>query len=83
MAGILFVGALGSVIGPLLAGGVMLTPFGPRALFLLAAIFGLFLTGIMLFRRTVRAEPPETGQEPWMPTTPLLAAKGEVDPRPD
>ncbi|GAB5457160.1 MAG: MFS transporter [Henriciella sp.] len=83
MAGILFVWALGSVIGPLLAGGVMLTPFGPRALFLLAAIFGLFLTGIMLFRRTVRAEPPETGQEPWMPTTPLLAAKGEVDPRPD
>lgn len=83
MAGILFVWASGSVVGPLLAGGVMLTPFGPRGLFLLAAIFGFVLTGVMLFRRTIRAEPPETGQEPWMPTTPLLAAKGEVDSRPD
>lgn len=81
MAGILFVWALGSVIGPLLAGFVMRTPLGSNALFIMAAVLGLVLTLTMLWRQAARKEPPEDNQEPWNPTTPLLAAKGEVDPR--
>ncbi len=83
MTGILFIWASGSVLGPLFAGGAMLTPLGPRGLFALAAMLGIVLTAAMLVRRASRSEPPDANQEPWTPTTPLLIAKGEVDPRAD
>lgn len=81
MAGILFVWAAGSVLGPILFGFGMRSAMGARSLFLLAAVLGMILVITMLVRRASRTSPPEDEQEPWTPTTPLLAAKGEVDPR--
>jgi MFS family permease len=81
MAGVLFVWATGSVIGPLLAGAIVRYVPGTGALFGLAAVLSFVMVAAMLYRRAARDEPPEAIQEPWSPTTPLLAAKGEVDPR--
>lgn len=81
MSGILFVWAFGSVLGPILAGLFMMTPIGPSGLFLFMAVLSAVLVIVMMVRRAARSEPPEAVQEPWSPTTPLLAAQGEVDPR--
>ncbi|MEO1642810.1 MAG: MFS transporter [Pseudomonadota bacterium] len=81
MSGILFVWALGSVLGPVLSGLSMQTPLGESGLFLAAGLMSLVLTLTILVRRLVRPEPPQAVQEPWNPTTPLLAAQGEIDPR--
>lgn len=81
MSGILFVWAFGSVLGPLLAGGLVRLVSGGGSLFGMAAVLSFVLVLAMLWRRAARDEPPEAIQEPWNPTTPLLAAKGEVDPR--
>ncbi|MEM8617157.1 MAG: MFS transporter [Pseudomonadota bacterium] len=81
MSGVLFVWAFGSVLGPLLAGLSMRTAYGAPGLFVLTAIFSFLLVVSMLIRRAAREEPPEALQEPWSPTTPLLAAQGEIDPR--
>ena len=81
MAGLLFIWAVGAVLGPLLSGSVMMLAIGSRGLFLLAAALGLLLVLAMIWRRVSRATPPAESQEPWNPTTPLLVGKGEVDPR--
>ena len=81
MSGILFVWAAGSVLGPILAGLSMQTPLGASGLFLSASLMSLALALTILVRRAIRSEPPEAVQEPWNPTTPLLAAQGEIDPR--
>jgi MFS family permease len=83
MAGILFVWAFGSVLGPLIAGALVQLLPGSGALFGMAAVLSFVMVIAMMWRRTARNEPPEAAQEPWNPTTPLLAAKGEVDPRSD
>lgn len=81
MSGILFVWAFGSVLGPILAGLFMMTPLGPAGLFLFMSVLSAVLVIATMFRRATRSEPPEAIQEPWTPTTPLLAAQGEIDPR--
>lgn len=81
MAGLLFVWALGSVIGPILMGLAMRTPLGAKGLFIPGAICSGLLIISMMIRRAAREEPPEDFQEPWNPTTPLLVSKGEIDPR--
>lgn len=83
MSGILFLWAFGSVLGPVISGLSMQTLFGPSGLFVAASLLALILTLVILIRRTVREQPPEAVQEPWNPTTPLLAAQGEIDPRAD
>lgn len=83
IAGILFVWAFGSVIGPVLAGLAMKTGFGPGGLFLFVGVMNFVLVFAVLARKAVRGEPPDDEQAPWTPTTPLLAASGEVDPRSD
>lgn len=81
MAGILFIWAMGSVAGPLLAGAALQTPLGAPGLFAMAAIFGAILTLAMIWRRAARGAPPQVLQEPWNPATPTLATRGEIDPR--
>ncbi|MEM9225853.1 MAG: MFS transporter [Pseudomonadota bacterium] len=83
MAGLIFVWAVGSVLGPILAGLAMQTPMGPQGLFMMSVISGPIMVLIMLWRRAVRDAPKDAAQEPWNPTTPLLVGKGEVDPRVD
>ncbi|MEL8055840.1 MAG: MFS transporter [Pseudomonadota bacterium] len=81
MSGVLFVWAFGSVLGPVLSGLSMQTPLGASGLFLAVSFMSLALALTILVRRAIRSEPPDAVQEPWNPTTPLLAAQGEIDPR--
>ncbi len=81
MTGLLFVWALGSVIGPILMGIAMRTPLGAKGLFIPGAVCSAVLIVSMIIRRARRDQPPENSQEPWIPTTPLLVTKGEIDPR--
>lgn len=81
MAGLLFVWAAGSVVGPLASGVALRTPVGPGGMFLLAGGFSVILVLAMLWRRVSKEQPDEAEQEPWNPAMPTLATKGEVDPR--
>ncbi len=81
MTGLLFVWAVGSMIGPLLAGLSLHAPTGARTLFLVMGGLSLLLVLAQLVRRASRPPAPEDLQEPWSPTTPLLVGRGEVDPR--
>ena len=83
MAGLLFVWAFGSVIGPVLMGAAMRTPLGAQGLFIPGACLSVILIISMLVRQAARNEPPDDLQEPWNPATPLLVTKGEIDPRAD
>ena len=67
----------------MLAGLAMKTGFGPGGLFLFVGVMNFVLVFAVLARKAVRGEPPDDEQAPWTPTTPLLAASGEVDPRSD
>jgi len=81
MSGMLFVWAIGSVIGPPVAGAAMRSPFGPAGLFVFAAIAALALTLAMLVRRRARDPVPDAEAEPWKIAAPLSMAGGELDPR--
>ncbi|WP_084420725.1 MFS transporter [Henriciella litoralis] len=83
MTGLLFVWAVGSVVGPPLSGLAFRLPFTDGGLFLLAAILSTVLTISMLWRRAKRQEPPRDAQEPWNITLPTMATTGEIDPRAD
>ena len=83
MAGLLFVWALGSVIGPPLSGLAFSLPLAGGGLFLLAAILSGLLVLAMLWRQAVKADPPAEAQEPWKITLPSTAATAEIDPRTD
>ena len=83
MTGLLFVWAVGSVVGPPLSGLAFRLPFTDGGLFLLAAILSTVLTISMLWRRAKRQEPPRDAQEPWNITLPTMATSGEIDPRAD
>ncbi|GGB72562.1 MULTISPECIES: MFS transporter [Henriciella] len=81
MAGLLFVWAVGSVIGPPLSGVAFRLPFTEGGLFLLAALLSGVLMFSMLWRRAARKEAPKEAQEPWNITLPTLGSTGEIDPR--
>lgn len=81
MSGLLFVWAVGSVIGPPLSGFAFRLPFTDGGLFLLAAILSGLLIFSMLWRRASRKETPSEVQEPWNITLPTMATTGEIDPR--
>jgi len=67
MSGILMVWALGSMIGPLVASGVM-SLIGPSGLFYFAAVALFCLTGLMLVRRTGKAPVREEDKVDFEPT---------------
>lgn len=81
MSTLLLVWAAGSVIGPIVAGRVMLGSLGPSGLFAMAAVC-LFVLGLsMMVRRATNAPTPEADQEDWQPTMPGGLLGGELDPR--
>ncbi|WP_018148867.1 MFS transporter [Henriciella marina] len=83
MSGLLFVWAVGSVIGPPLSGYAFRLPLTEGGLFLLSAIMSSVLTFSMLYRRARRQDVPRDAQEPWNIALPSTASTGEIDPRTD
>ncbi len=83
MSMLLIVWALGSVIGPLIAGLIMQTTLGASGLFAYAFGCLALLTAIMLFRRFERAPVPEEEQIDWQPAMPAGIPGGDLDPRTD
>jgi len=81
MSGLLFVWAIGSVIGPPLFGLAMRAGIGQQGLFVATAIASFALAGAMLFRRNARDPVPEADSEPWEAAHPLSLAGSEMDPR--
>ncbi|WP_300377551.1 MFS transporter [Henriciella sp.] len=81
MSGLLFVWAVGSVVGPPLSGVAFNLPYTEGGLFLLAAIMSGFLTFAMLLRRARKKDVPADAQEPWKITLPTTATASEMDPR--
>lgn len=81
MSGLLFVWALGSVIGPPLSGFAFKLPFTEGGLFLMATILSVVLVFSMLWRRASRKDVPSDAQEPWNITLPSVATSSEIDPR--
>lgn len=81
MSGLLFVWAVGSVIGPVLSGLAMRSALGPGGLFALAGVLSLALAGAMAYRRSARAEAPAAEQEPWEMAQPTSVVAAEIDPR--
>lgn len=81
MAGLLFVWAAGSVIGPPLAGLAMVTPLGPGGLFGFAGAGTLLLIVTMVWRQ--RASPRVDGEDRanWEFTQPTAVTGMEIDPR--
>ncbi len=81
MAGLLLVWGLGSIAGPLLAGGAMGLPFGERSLFLFSGVFFMILFASMIMRRAGRSKVAEENKENYglVPATSLAIA--EIDPR--
>jgi len=83
MSGLLFVWALGSVIGPPLAGFAMGTPLGPGGLFVFSALFSLALIVAMVWRREARTRVPKADREDWEMTRPTSLTGQDIDPRTD
>ena len=83
LSGLLFVWAVGSVIGPIVFGIVMTSPLGTKGLFILEAIIGFLLAFVMIWRR--RAKPPAADEqrEPFEPVFPTSVTGFEIDPRTD
>ena len=81
MAGLLFVWAVGSVVGPPLSGLAFRLPFTDGGLFLLTAILSGALLFFMVVRRASRKDVPQEDQEPWNITLPSTAEVAEMDPR--
>lgn len=83
MAGILLVWGIGSIAGPLLAGGAMSLPFGDRGLFLFAGVFFVILFAAMMFRRADRRPAVDLEKESYsfVPASSLSVA--ELYPRGD
>lgn len=81
MSGLLFVWAVGSVIGPPLSGLAIRLGAGPSGLFLLAGALALVLAGAMALRQAARREVARGEQEPWELTQPSSVAGPKIDPR--
>ncbi|MEM9739022.1 MAG: MFS transporter [Pseudomonadota bacterium] len=81
MASLLCAWAMGSVIGPPLAGFAVSTPHGPGGLFAFAGVLTSFLVGAMLWRREAREEVPEEDRANWEMTRPTSLTGQDIDPR--
>jgi len=81
MSMMLLVWAVGSVVGPVVAGLVMRSTLGSYGLFAFAAS-GLFLLVLIMFiRRADRAGVPDEAQVDWQPALPAGLPGGDLDPR--
>ena len=83
MSTLLIVWALGSVIGPLIAGLIMQTSLGATGLFAFACAGLAVLAVIMLIRRIEKSPVPEDDQSEWQPAMPAGIPGGDLDPRTD
>lgn len=81
MAGLLFVWAFGSVLGPPLAGLSMRTPYGGGGLFLYAGALSGLLVLAMLWRKGARPAAPGPHRAGWEMTRPTSVSSAEIDPR--
>lgn len=81
MSGLLFVWALGSVIGPPLSGFAFGATESGGGLFLLAGVYSFALTASMIWRKSARAAPKDEVQEPWSNAQPTSVAAAKIDPR--
>ncbi|MCR9196312.1 MAG: MFS transporter [Hyphomonas sp.] len=81
MSMLLIVWALGSVIGPVIAGGVMQTSLGVSGLFAFAFLGLSVLVVIMLLRRFEKPSVAEQDQSEWQPSMPAGIPGGALDPR--
>lgn len=81
MSTMLLVWALGSVLGPLIAGIVMLSALGESGLFAFSAVCLSALVFVMMFRRIDQGPVPEQEQTDWQPAMAAGIPGGELDPR--
>ncbi len=81
MSMMLMVWALGSVLGPLIAGIVMQSALGASGLFAFASACLGVLMFMMMFRRIEQAPVPDQDQTDWQPAMPAGLPGGELDPR--
>lgn len=81
MSMMLLVWAVGSVIGPVVAGLVMRSTLGAYGLFAFSASGLFLLVLIMLIRRADRAGVPDEEQVDWQPALPAGLPGGDLDPR--
>ena len=72
----------GSIIGPLVAGGLYASPFGMRGVFLFAALGGAALTGLMFLRQRERTAPDPVDRDAFVNLQATSAALSET-PEPD
>ncbi len=81
MAGILVIWGIGSIAGPLLAGGVMSTQLGASGLFAFAAAALALLAATMFTRAVNVAAVTDDEKEPFNATQATSLALSELDPR--
>ena len=81
MAGILVIWGIGSVIGPLIAGGFLQVLPGGAGLFIFAAIALGALTFACLSRMAISPPPPADEREPFKVSPATSLAIAEFDPR--
>lgn len=83
MAGLLFVWAFGSVLGPPLAGLAMRTPLGEPGLFVWTTGLTLVLVVAMMWRRRTRPAAAGEGRAGFKLANPNSVSSAEIDPRSD
>ncbi len=81
MSGLLLVWAIGSVIGPIIGGAVMVTPIGAPALFWYAALGGFTLLGAMFLRTRIHEATAEGEKDPYASVLATSTAAAALDPR--
>lgn len=81
MSMLLLIWAVGSVLGPIVAGLVMRSALGPAGLFAFSAAGLGLLIVIMAIRRVERASVPDEEQTDWQPALPAGLPGGDLDPR--
>lgn len=79
-SGLLLVWAVGSVVGPLIAGALYASPMGMRGVFLFSAVFGAALAGAMLLRSRSRTAASEADREDFVNLHATSAALTEITP---
>ena len=83
MASILVVWAVGAIIGPAIAGGLMSSPLGSGGLFAYAAVGLACLVASMLVRKASSPATEAADKSPFAVAPATSPARGQLDPRAD